>query len=208
MVHSGRTRRSQDERSSETRRRINEATIACLAEHGMNGTTVSTVTTQAGVSRGALAHHYRSKQDLLLAVGSAITHRVAGRFRNALAERAASEPVTVGEFGDLLWRSFSRELLAASIELWTAARTEPELWQAMSVAEDSLRQRIRSLTEHVDSGDAPYLERAVDFALLLRRSVPAAPPPGDGTDYPLGGKRQFVSAFAHVALTGFEPDGV
>lgn len=66
-------RRTQQQRREETRQRLLDATIDCLVEHGFAGTTTQRVQERAGVSRGALLHHFASKADLL----AAATHHVA-----------------------------------------------------------------------------------------------------------------------------------
>lgn len=65
MTSKATPRRSQEERSHSTRKRILDAAMHCLKEDGYAGTTVSRVIEQAGVSRGAYLHHYPNKSDLL-----------------------------------------------------------------------------------------------------------------------------------------------
>ena len=60
--------RSQDERSLEMRSRLISASIEVLRERGFSGFSTEAVVQNAGVSRGALLHHYRHKRDLILAV--------------------------------------------------------------------------------------------------------------------------------------------
>jgi len=45
---------------------ICEATIYCLDKYGYAATSTSRITEKAGVSRGALTHHFRSKEDLIV----------------------------------------------------------------------------------------------------------------------------------------------
>src|SRR5690606_16085588 len=47
--------------------RLLEAAVACLAEHGWAGSTVSVVAERAGVSRGAAQHHFPTREDLFTA---------------------------------------------------------------------------------------------------------------------------------------------
>src|SRR3954451_937937 len=60
-------RMSQEERSRAMRRRLLEATIECLVDHGWSGTSTTLVSQRAGVSRGAQLHHFPTKNDLVLA---------------------------------------------------------------------------------------------------------------------------------------------
>src|ERR1700686_4637502 len=61
----------QDERSAETRRRLLDATVACLFERGYAGTHTTEIANRAGVSRGAELHHFPKKDELVV---SALEH--------------------------------------------------------------------------------------------------------------------------------------
>jgi AcrR family transcriptional regulator len=61
-------RRTQSERLAETRARILAATTAYIDEHGFHQTSLQRVAQAAGVTVGAVQHHFASKADLLAAV--------------------------------------------------------------------------------------------------------------------------------------------
>ena len=56
-----RQRRTQAERTTETRRRVLDAAVECLIDRGYAKTTVEEVARRAGVSLGAERHHFPSK---------------------------------------------------------------------------------------------------------------------------------------------------
>ena len=58
----------QQRKSGETRVRILEATIDSLVENGYSGLSTSAVTERAGISRGAMHHHFPTKMALVAAV--------------------------------------------------------------------------------------------------------------------------------------------
>ena len=70
-------RRTQGQRSAETRARLLDATIDCLVTYGYNGTTTPRVAEMAGVTRGAQVHHFGSKNDLVIA---ALQHPLRARY--------------------------------------------------------------------------------------------------------------------------------
>jgi AcrR family transcriptional regulator len=80
---STRTRRTQAERTEETRGRILDAAVHVLASKGYAGLRTADVAATAGVSRGALTHHFPSRDELLLAVVEEVFRRAgeAGRAR-------------------------------------------------------------------------------------------------------------------------------
>ena len=56
------------QRSEETRARILEAAVKQFAINGYNTTSVDSICEQAGVSKGAFYHHFKTKQDVFLAL--------------------------------------------------------------------------------------------------------------------------------------------
>lgn len=125
-----RTRRSQAQRSSETRAALLDATLDLLVESGYKATTTTAVAFRAGVSLGALLHHFPTKTDLLTA---AIDHAFARRseeFQRTLTDLGAAGD-KLDEVVDVLWSMFSGTTFIAFVELWVAARTEPELADAL-----------------------------------------------------------------------------
>jgi AcrR family transcriptional regulator len=125
-VSERRVRRTQAERSAAMRTRLLDATIECLVTYGYAGTTTPRVAERAGVTRGAQIHHFRSKEDLVVA---AIEHLAQQRAQAAIREfgrvQASTDPVsTVLEF---LWEAHQGPMFIATVELWVAARTDDVL---------------------------------------------------------------------------------
>jgi AcrR family transcriptional regulator len=153
-------RRTQDERTAETRVRVLNAALACLADRGYAGTTTTAVAERAGVSRGAQLHHFRTRAAL---VAAAVEHLYAGLatdYEKAFANLAPGAD-RVGSAIDLLWETFQDPRLSAVLELFVAARTDAELTdQLMQVA---ARHRAR-------------------VASLARSSFPVAPPKEEAFD--------------------------
>lgn len=56
------------QRSEETRARILEAAVKQFAVNGYNAASVDSICEQAGVSKGAFYHHFKTKQDVFLAL--------------------------------------------------------------------------------------------------------------------------------------------
>lgn len=82
-------RRTQAERSGETRRRILDAAVHLLGERGYAGLRTTDVAEAAGVSKGAQTHHFPSKDDLVVAVVEHVFVRASEQARNR-ARRAAT----------------------------------------------------------------------------------------------------------------------
>lgn len=161
--------RTQEQRRTQTRRAILDATVECLLELGFASTTTLEVQRRAGLSRGALLHHFPSKAELLVA---AVSHLVEMRGEE-IKERAARLPAGGDHTGaaiDLLWESFSGPLFAVALELRGAARTDEELRAALAPAELEIRDRICAQSRCLfgrELAAKPGFEPALDMTLQL-----------------------------------------
>jgi AcrR family transcriptional regulator len=113
-------------RSLATRTALLEAAIDCLVERGYVATTTIETARRAGVSRGAMLHHFPSKAELL---AEAVEHLFDRRRAEFLEAFAAIHPKAdrLDAALDLLWSMFQGPAFVAWTELWVAARTDPEL---------------------------------------------------------------------------------
>jgi AcrR family transcriptional regulator len=134
--------RTQRERREGTRARLLGATIDCLVEHGYAGTTTQRVQDRAAVSRGALLHHFATKEALLVA---AVSHVADGQIEAVRAEAAGGAASEV----DLLHHVMSGPLFLAGLELWQAARTDPALRAALLPAERRVGAAVRQLFDEL-----------------------------------------------------------
>ncbi|HEV8064003.1 MAG TPA: helix-turn-helix domain-containing protein, partial [Acidimicrobiales bacterium] len=82
-----RTRRTQAERSATTREALLTAARELFAEKGYTATGREQVADRAGVTRGALYHHFANKQALFTAVVEAVEVETCRR----IAEAAMAE---------------------------------------------------------------------------------------------------------------------
>ncbi|MFF2552507.1 TetR/AcrR family transcriptional regulator [Nocardia sp. NPDC058058] len=134
-------RRTQEQRSAETRVRLLDATIECLVEYGYAGTTTPRVAERAGVTRGAQVHHFGSKTDLVVA---AISHLAQRRTEAAMQEigrvRAGGDPL--GTALEFMWELHQGPLFIAAIELWVASRTDPVLAVEMEKVEPYVNNAV------------------------------------------------------------------
>jgi len=79
MAMSQAGRRSQADRSTETRELLIRATVELLQSAGFAGITTARVATRAGVTTGALHHHFATKDELMFGVFEHVSERVRHR---------------------------------------------------------------------------------------------------------------------------------
>lgn len=125
-------RRSQAARAQATQARLIEAAIENLDRLGYASTSISTIQTRAGVSRGALMHHYATKTDLFVAVAKSL---LEAAIRPTLdADRYLDGPSrSVGELIAFYWhRVMNTREGRAFVEILVACRTDRQLDAALS----------------------------------------------------------------------------
>jgi AcrR family transcriptional regulator len=134
----------QDERSAETRRRLLDATVACLFERGYAGTTTTEIATRAGVSRGAQLHHFPKKDELVV---SALEHVFELRLRDLSVAIAEPPPGNrehrLAAIIDSMWPMFKGPTFYAWLELVVASRTDPALNDAVRAASERFGEGFR-----------------------------------------------------------------
>lgn len=157
-------RRTQQERTAATRTRVLEATLASLIELGYAGTTISRIQERAGVARGTLLHHFPTRAALLVAV----VEDVAARRLHVLADHA--EQSTAGGWDDavdLIWGDLQSPVFLAVLELWLAARTDPDLREALVPVERTVFESVHRAVTSVVADDDPRVPTLVQFTIDL-----------------------------------------
>lgn len=134
-------RKTQSERTAVMRRRLLEATVECLIAYGYAGTTTHRIAARAGVTRGAQVHHFRSKEDLVVA---AVEHLAEQRVRAALRGHRwfhqDADPVT--DVLGFLWDTHQGDMFVATMELWAAALTDDVLAGHVARVERMVNQAV------------------------------------------------------------------
>jgi AcrR family transcriptional regulator len=121
----------QERRSRETQVMVIKATVKCLDEFGYAETTISKVQDSAGVSRGALTHHFPNKQSLIVATSVWLLEN-ATRPLTELQSGGGPMP----DIEDLVFEMWSRvadnQGGRAFLEILLACRSDKELQEMLS----------------------------------------------------------------------------
>lgn len=105
-------RRTQAERAAETRDALMGAARPLFATVGFADASLETIVRDAGVTRGALYHHFADKTELFAAVFEQVEGEMAARTGEAVAAAGHSDPV---------------EIMRLCSGLWLDACAEPEI---------------------------------------------------------------------------------
>lgn len=115
-----------------------------LLDRGYSGLSTVEVAARAGVSRGALAHYYRTREDLILAATRHLMERGTEETM-AAAERARGAADPVEHFVADTERFFLDPSYVAMIELLVAARTNPSFRSDYVPIVEKWRARINDI---------------------------------------------------------------
>jgi AcrR family transcriptional regulator len=167
-----RRHRTQAERSEHTRALLLDATIDCLVERGYARTTVQEICRRAGLSRGAQQHHFTTKAELMASALEHLFTRLSREMQRA-AEQLPRGPERLAEGIDLLWQAYSGTLSTAAMELWVAARTDPELRQVLLPVDRGLGHATLEFYRHAagDEVDEHVVERLLLLTVHLTRGL-------------------------------------
>lgn len=191
-------RLTQPERVEAMRSRLLVAGIECLTESGYTGFSTTEVVRRAGVSRGALAHHFPTKADLVAAAADRLVELRAAEFRARFAAIPAPRR-TAAKALDVLWTFFDDPSFRALLELMIAARSDRELRPVMAAhlrhAADVTREVFAE--SFPDLARLPYIGETLDAVLALYTGLAAQAALDDDGD----GRHAAVRTLLKGALT-------
>ncbi len=111
-----RGRRSHAERTAETRARIMASVVEAIADLGFQKTTAAEIARRAGVTWGAVQHHFGGKEGILIAVLQESFAHFAERVATVDREGVPLEQ-RVSLFVDRAWEHFSSDDYRCSFEI-------------------------------------------------------------------------------------------
>lgn len=138
-VRAARTRRTQAERSAETRKALLDATTRLLHRGGYSGTTTEAIAAEAGVSRGALQHHFPTRAQLMAEVIGVVYEEEHALYQEMLASNARGSRRS--DWPEMLWEVLSRPAGMAVLEVLQASRSDPELAALVAPVQAAVEQR-------------------------------------------------------------------
>jgi AcrR family transcriptional regulator len=148
-----------------TRRRIVQVAVELLIDRGLAATTTVEVQRVGEFSRGALLHHFPTREAML---GATIRELME---RNEAAVREAAASVPAGLDGvtralRVLAASMVRPAFVAELELWAAARTDHALRDVLRDEEKRARHDLYRVVDEAFGPDLVACERYPVVAAL------------------------------------------
>ena len=117
------------QRSEETRTKIMESAIKLFSNSGFNKASVDDICTEAGISKGAFYHHFKSKQELFLALLDGWLQAVDNAIE---ASRELTAPETFTQMTTAFPYIFETagDGLPMFLEFWLQASRDKKIWEA------------------------------------------------------------------------------
>lgn len=161
-------------RTKAMRSRLIKAAVGCLYEFGYSATTFQTVTDRAGVSRGAILHHFPTRVDLMAAVAD-----YAAAFQDEVVLKAAAETTRETEiFVNITratWTAMMQPPAMALLEVMMATRGDPELaariLEVTVALETRQRDNVWRFAESLGITDRPRIEAMVRLHRAAMRGL-------------------------------------
>lgn len=159
----------QAQKSASTRTQIIEAAIKCFIDHGYSRTTTTLIADKAGLSRGAMLHHFPSKLAVVRAAVEYLHAKRLSAFRKAVTKPSPDRD-HVRQSVEAYWGHVRHPMFVAFFELAVAARTDKELGEILRPAQEAFerewyQQAVEAFPEWQGRGEK------FDLALDLARYV-------------------------------------
>jgi AcrR family transcriptional regulator len=162
------------ERSAAMRKRLIEAAIQCLGKFGYGATTLQVVTDAAGVSRGAVLHHFPNKADLMIAVAEYAAGKQNRHVRRLLANTREGMDrylaITMAT-----WDAMTKPPAIALLEIMMGSRSDPELGERFPAVIEALekyqREGVWEQAQSVGITDKATIEAMVHLHTAAMRGL-------------------------------------
>jgi AcrR family transcriptional regulator len=190
-------------KSTQTRTRIMQAAINCLAETGYAGTTTTTVSVRAGLTRATMLYHFPSRIALIEAVIHYVTRERIRLFQEAYTAMP-EESRTDGRHIDIYWEQVQGRVYKAFGELSTASRTDPDLAAVLVPASaefDRVRRETALSLFPPDFTQQPYFDLRRDITRYILEGLALLDAPSHNGD------RRIADLISFLKALTTEPEG-
>lgn len=166
-------RRTQQERSAEARTRLLTAAIALICEIGYSRTTMAEIASRAGMTRGAIQHHFSSRDTLVLAILDALEQRILDAFEQVAPDHDISVEEKLDAVIDALGEVAVSDAYLAVLDIWVATRADRALALPVRSAIVRATRHYRALWERIFRDDLPseVYEDALRIIVGMLRSM-------------------------------------
>jgi TetR/AcrR family transcriptional repressor of bet genes len=175
-------------KTAERRVQIVDALAVVMARKGYDGATIGDIGLQAGLAPGLVHYHFKSKQEVLLALLDQLRERHAARVNAALAEAGASALERLDAFIDA-HLSLGQHADPVALSCWILLSGEalrqgevlPRFAAVLAESVEACRSILANLPCQGEMA-APAIVAAIQGYLLLGSTARAVVPKGSAAD--------------------------
>ena len=160
-------------RSIVMREKLIETTLDVILERGYRSASTPEFARRAGVSRGALLHHFPARSDIIVAAMERLLEDATREIRD-VAERVAKHEDSLEEFVEFLWGLFSGRFFYISLEFINEARSDTELRARMIPVVQDFHTALNSIWAEFEkqADEMPHTTRVVlNLTVCLMRGM-------------------------------------
>ena len=139
-----------------------EAGLACLARGGILGFTIDNICREAGVSRGLITHHFKSKDGLLAAIYATMYGRSLAVFQRPGGPPSVVDVIEAEFHPDV----FNRKNITIWLALWGEIATNPTLGRQHRKSYADYRRGIAAAVERTAAAKGRTVD-AEHLAVLI-----------------------------------------
>jgi AcrR family transcriptional regulator len=146
--------------------------VQCLAELGWNGASVTVVAERAGVSRGAIQHHFPTREDLFTAAVDYMSDVRLADYRGSSTKSPRRSKTTEAAVAEIV-SIYTGPLFRAALQVWVAASADLELHARVVVMEAKLARQAHAVALELLGADEslPRVRETVMATLDLARGL-------------------------------------
>lgn len=138
------TRRSQEDRRQETRKKLIDATIKVINEKGFAAMRTTDITKKAGVTWGAAQHIFGGKAELLSQVAANVSETLIDVLEADVSLDISAE-AKLATMIDQTWNIYSGDVYFAMVEILRGTRKDPNIHDHLVEAQRRITKKIESL---------------------------------------------------------------
>jgi len=127
-------------RSAATRERLLEAAVATLAKRGYSDTTTTTIAEEAGVTRGALQHHFASRELLLDCAMDYLNEKRCEKVQEILSVDRQS--MSTADVLDVIRLHAFGDFFQATLVFFIGIRNDPDYMEKIRIYDSKVSDKI------------------------------------------------------------------
>ncbi|HEY8351167.1 MAG TPA: TetR/AcrR family transcriptional regulator [Sphingomonadales bacterium] len=136
----------RERRGAATREQILDAAVRAIVRHGYAALTTTMIADTANVSRGAMLHHFPSKDVIIRETIKYLFEKRMGAFRKMVGEIPAKDD-RIRHSIEIFWKQVNHPYFIAFFELTVAARTDKSLLEMLAPCQKALEERGLELAQ-------------------------------------------------------------